>query len=361
MSCLEQKISMKNKKIFKINRVFELKKIFLVFIFCGIIFPFFSFADLDMSKLTYKPLEEIPGFGKPTSYTEYILALYDFGLWTVGISAVLMISFGAFMYITSAGNSSTTGKAKGIIADAIAGVILALVSYVLIYTINPTLLNINSPSLLVGGISGGSGSATLGTKSASGGGSTSKGYTVACPDSGSTAKIDYSGAKSDSSIKPDSNCDQYDEYFKTYGNKYTVKPEMLKAIAQIESSCGKNMGPSSSGACGLMQILPKTANATCEKLTSDAEFSIKTAAKLISENMQSSCVNNSNDAIFAGYNSGYGCGSDACSPKKHALCASSDCSGSMAFQCCKNPGALSQSISYAWNGIGLMSKVTLSN
>ncbi len=349
---------MKNKKISEIN-FFGFKKIFLAVIFCGILLPFLSFASagLDMSKLTYKPLEEIPGFGKPTSYTEYVLAIYDFGLWTVGISAVLMISFGAFMYITSAGNSSTTGKAKGIISDAIAGVILALASYVLIYTINPTLLNINSPSLLVGGISGGSGSATLGTSS--GTGSTSKGYASACPNSGSTTPINYSGATSDTAIKPDSTCDQYDNLFKEYGTD-GVDPKMLKAIAQIESSCGKNKGPSSSGACGLMQILPKTAKADCSKLNSDDEFSIKTAASLIRENLQSSCVTSASDrnaAIFAGYNSGYGCGSAACSPKKHALCASSDCSGSLAFQCCKNPGSLQQSLSYAWNGIGLMNKL----
>ena len=348
---------MKNKKIVKIN-FFGLKKIFSAIIFYGLFFPFLSFAasGLDMSKLTYTPLEEIPGFGKPTSYTEYVLAIYNFGLWTVGISAVLMISFGAFMYITSAGNSSTTGKAKGIISDAIAGVVLALASYVLIYTINPTLLNINSPSLLVGGISGGSGSATLGTSS--GTGSTSKGYTNACPDSGSTTPIDYSKATSDSAIKSDSTCDHYDTLFNKYGVD-GVDPKMLKAIAQIESSCGKNKGPSSSGACGLMQILPKTANASCDRLNNDDDFSIKTAASLIRESLKSSCVTSASDkkaAIFAGYNSGYGCGSAACSPKKHALCASSDCSGSLAFQCCKNPGSLQESLSYAWNGIGLMSK-----
>ncbi len=90
----------------------------------------------------YVPMEAIPGFPKTGDSTAYILQLYQFGLWTVGIAAMLMISIGAFMYITSGGNTSTMGTAKGYIVDAIAGVILALTSYILLYTINPALVQI---------------------------------------------------------------------------------------------------------------------------------------------------------------------------------------------------------------------------
>jgi hypothetical protein len=63
------------------------------------------------------------------------------------------------MYITSAGNNTQMGKAKGIITDALVGVILALVSYVLLFTINPELLKINrlSPVGTNSGSSGGGG------------------------------------------------------------------------------------------------------------------------------------------------------------------------------------------------------------
>lgn len=341
------------------NLKLSFKKIFFLNLFLLIFLPTISFAALDASKMKYTPMEEIPGFGKPTSYEEYILAVYNFGLWTIGVSAVLMISIGAFMYITSAGNSNTIGKAKGIISDAIAGVILAMVSYLLIYTINPNLLQIKLPDMLTGGISGGSGSATLGSNPSGGGKTNGKGYNSACPDASSTTPIDFSNAKNDTSINPDSECDKYDNLFEKYATGEVTKA-LLKAIAQIESSCGRNKGPSSSGACGLMQLLPKTAGTTCDNLKTDNDLSVKLAAKYLGQYITSSCVSTTSDksaAILAGYNSGYGCGSAACSSKKHALCSSSDCSGSKAFQCCKNPGGLSESISYAWNGIGLMNKL----
>ena len=134
---------MPSKKIFP--------KIFFLALFLLFFFPTYSWAILSPEQLVYTPMEEIPGFSKPTSYSEYITAIYKFGLWTVGISAVLMISVGAFMYITSAGNSNSVNKAKGIIVDAIAGIILAMVSYVLLYTINPKLLEIHLPDLIGGG------------------------------------------------------------------------------------------------------------------------------------------------------------------------------------------------------------------
>lgn len=291
------------------------------------------------ASFSYTPMEEIPGFGTPSSYPEYILAIYKFGLWTVGIAAVLMISVGAFMYITSAGNTSSMGKAKGIIFDAIAGVILALTSYILLYTINPALLDIKSLSDTSVGAAG-----VLGSSGGPSG--TTNGYSKACSGNTSNTPIDYSKATSDSSIKLSSACDKYN--FSGYG----VDPCILKTIAQMESNCGANKGPSSAGACGLMQLLPSTAGVTCDQLMNDDNLSIKLAANYISQNINSSCVSGSQSAIFAGYNSGYGCGSSACSPK-HALCASSDCPGSKAYECCINPGGLSQSINYAWNGMGL--------
>ncbi len=95
-------------------------------------------------------MEPIPGSATTTDFPSYIRAIYKFGIWTVGIAALLMISIGGFMYLTSAGNTSKTGQAKEIITDAIIGVILALVSWLLLYTINPDLVKnsseVNNPS-----------------------------------------------------------------------------------------------------------------------------------------------------------------------------------------------------------------------
>lgn len=309
------------------------------------------------ANFSYTPMEEIPGFGRPTDFVSYIMAIYKFGLWTIGIAALLMITIGGFMYLTSAGNTSQTGKAKGIIYDAIAGIILALSSWLLLYVINPDLVRIQPLKPLAGA----PGLGAAGVPGAGGGpAGTTQGYKAACPDVSSTNPIDFSKASSDEKISLDSACDKYD-----FSNSAGVDPKILKTIAQLESSCGANKGPSSSGAYGLMQILPSTASSMAgrvisgQELINDDKLSIELAAKYIKTYSGTTCVSAAKDkdaAIFGGYNSGYGCGSGACSSDKHALCASSDCSGALAFECCVNPGGLDESVNYAWNGVGLLNK-----
>lgn len=94
------------------------------------------------SSTAYEPMEEIPGFGKPSDFPTYLMSVYKFGLWAIGICALLMITIGGYMYLGSAGNKATTETAKKIIVDAIAGLILAMVSYLLLYIINPDLVNL---------------------------------------------------------------------------------------------------------------------------------------------------------------------------------------------------------------------------
>ena len=92
----------------------------------------------------YVPMENIPGFeGQATDFYQYISSVYKFGIWAIGIAALLMISIGGYMYITSAGNNSSMEKAKGVITDAVIGLILALGAYLLLYVINPDLVKIS--------------------------------------------------------------------------------------------------------------------------------------------------------------------------------------------------------------------------
>lgn len=307
------------------------------------------------SSYSYTPMETIPGFGAPTDFPGYIVAVYKFGLWTIGISALLMITLGGYIYLTSAGNASQVSKAKGVITDAIVGLILALVSWLLLYTINPDLVKFNNLSSSTGeswsGAAGIPGSSTGPT------GTSDIDSTAISEDN----TIDYSKAAQDNDIKPNAACDNYD-----FSNSSGVDTKTLKSIAQLESSCGSNKGPSSSGACGLMQMLPSTASSlagrdvTCDELKNNDALSIDLASKYVGKNADSSCVSgakNKDSALFAGYNSGYACGSSACSRTKSALCPSSDCAGSLAFECSINPGGLKQSSDYAWNGIGIKSKL----
>ena len=121
-----------------------------------------AFFCLAADNFDYKLLESLPGSEEVQAeksspgFNAYISAIYKFALWAVGISALLMISIGAFMYLTSAGNNAAMGKAKGVITDALIGLFLALVAWLLLYTINPELI---SPK----GISGTGGGTTTTT------------------------------------------------------------------------------------------------------------------------------------------------------------------------------------------------------
>lgn len=293
----------------------------------------------------YIPMEEIPGFGRPDNFVDYVLAVYKFGIWGIGLAAMLMIMIGGYMYITSAGNASAMGKAKKVITDAIVGIVLAMASWLLLFTINPALVSISITSGYPIGAAGEPGTSR-------GPGGTTDGYKKACPNTSSTAPIDYSQAKTDDGIQLNRACDRYDALFRKYGID-GVDPCLLRSIAQLESSCGANKGPSSAGACGLMQLLPGTAGVSCDELMRNDELSVQKAAEYIRKNRGAvGSAKNPVSAIFGGYNSGYGCPPG----DKHALCQSSDCQEALAFECCINPGGLDQSINYAWNGIGLYEK-----
>jgi len=129
------------------------KKYFFLFLFfflsCGI---FFLPHSATSAGLQYTLLEKIPGFSSTdgSDLPAYIIAIYKLGLAIVTLSAVLMISIGGFLYLTSAGNTSSMGTAKGIIFDAVIGLVIALSSWVLLNVINPDLTTITLQPITTG-------------------------------------------------------------------------------------------------------------------------------------------------------------------------------------------------------------------
>lgn len=104
--------------------------------------PALSFG---VGNFDYLPMETVPGvFTANTSapdFNTFISSVYSFMIAIVGICALFMITLGGYMYVTSAGNATMAGKAKSIITDAIIGLILALLAYLIFNTINPALVN----------------------------------------------------------------------------------------------------------------------------------------------------------------------------------------------------------------------------
>lgn len=120
------------------------KKFILGFVLMG----FFSLINFALAD--YVPIENIPGTASPNdiaTFPAYVMAIYKFAIWSVGIASLLMISVGGFMYFTSAGNTSKMESGKRVIMDAIYGLIAVLFAWVILNTINEGLTNISIQSI----------------------------------------------------------------------------------------------------------------------------------------------------------------------------------------------------------------------
>lgn len=88
----------------------------------------------------YVPIEEIPLIGKPSEVTAYLKGIFQFGVAAIAIVSMIAIMIGGYLYIFSAGGK--TEKAKQMITNALLGLGLALTSWIIVYTINPDLVEL---------------------------------------------------------------------------------------------------------------------------------------------------------------------------------------------------------------------------
>ena len=327
------------------------KKYLLTIIFILVFFavPLFSQAADTTAPATsannafnYTPMEKIPGFETETvgNFYTYIQAVYKFGIWAVGISALLMISIGGFMYITSAGNNTAMEKAKGVITDAVIGLVLALTAYLLLYIINPDLVKIKPLPIIP-----------------------AKAPTAQPPVGGPPLAPTPTGSLA-------VGCDNYLDVFDYSSEGDKNLKCLLIGIANQESGCNPN-AVSSHGACGLMQMLPATAGISCDELKNDPNKSIQLAAGFLKSN-QNTIPSSSgfdigksfslsgnyvsygnfkydtgNDDLIASYNAGSG--KLATTPgMKGPFEISTDCPSPItpAWQCHINPSGFSQTQNY---------------
>lgn len=132
-----------------------MKKNTQVFLFLVALASFLNLVPFSLAQaqdsdagVQYQLLEKIPGTENLGSdLPSYLSALYKIALIVVTLSAVLMLSIGGFMYLTSAGNTASIGNAKGIIYDSLIGLVIALAAWLVLYIINPDLVKINLTNL----------------------------------------------------------------------------------------------------------------------------------------------------------------------------------------------------------------------
>ncbi|MFH1979157.1 MAG: hypothetical protein ABII97_02140 [Patescibacteria group bacterium] len=113
-----------------------------------LLFGFFSFSgvgayiavdsELDDAVGLYSEEEYVPG-----TFAQYATQTLKFAITIGALLAIIIIIIGGFEYVTAGGNTGQVEKAKERITQAILGLILIVGSYLILYTINPDLVNLN--------------------------------------------------------------------------------------------------------------------------------------------------------------------------------------------------------------------------
>ena len=97
---------------------------------------------------TYQNQEVIPGAaGQTTDFVTYLKQVIGFGYAVIGILAMFMLAVGAYQYLMAAGNLSKAESAKNTVSSAILGLVLGLMSFVILRTINPDLVSLRGIDL----------------------------------------------------------------------------------------------------------------------------------------------------------------------------------------------------------------------
>ncbi len=112
----------------------------LIIVSWSMFFAFTALAAYEIEVSIPAISGEAASSGDVVSLTQYIRYLYMFGLGLIGITALGALVIGGFMYM-GAETVTTKDQAKGYINGAISGLILGLAAYLILYTINPDLIN----------------------------------------------------------------------------------------------------------------------------------------------------------------------------------------------------------------------------
>jgi hypothetical protein len=106
--------------------------------------PVFAFAQTVISPA-------IPGMTTAvttsTSPGEFVGGFYNFALMIGGVLAFGAIVYGGVLYAASAGNPSKQSEGKEWVKSALLGLLLLAGAYLILYTVNPNLVNLTLPTL----------------------------------------------------------------------------------------------------------------------------------------------------------------------------------------------------------------------
>jgi hypothetical protein len=232
---------------------------------------------------TYENQENIPGASaKATDFITYMKQVIGFGYAVIGILAMFMLCIGAYQYLMAAGNLAKAESAKNTISSALLGLVLGVMSWVILYTINPDLVDLKGLTLTTLTFT------STGTTTTSSG---SSGFTA------STTAIALNGTVEE-------RVNSYSDIIKEASQKYGVPENIIKAMIDAESS-GNPYAVSPKGATGLMQLMPGTAAGLGVTDSRDPYQNIMGGTKYISQMYNSYGSGSWENALWA-YNAGPG-------------------------------------------------------
>jgi len=129
-----------------------MKKIYFLLLISILTLPFFAFGDV----YEYTPLVTIPGSGveanQPVNLGAYLNGIYRILIAITIILAVIVITISGIQHMASESPFSKSEASKRI-GGAIGGIVLAVMSWLILFTINPCLVSFNflTPTAACGG------------------------------------------------------------------------------------------------------------------------------------------------------------------------------------------------------------------
>jgi len=261
--------------------------------------------------------------------------IIDWGKNILVVAAIVAIVAGAIMYIISAGNSAMMESAKGIIKQAIWGVVIVLGAWVIVNTI---LFLITSKLYDTGGAPGSEifmdianwSTFSCDTKITGFSNNCAFKYSewtpTPCVAGDTQTRTVLSSSPADCTGTPilsrscsnttfscsDNKCTQVNDAIEN--NAYGVDPDALKAIIVGGEGCNNKLSSDGKGSCGYGQVLPKyrttvcnipgTAEETCAAVQNDIALDINCAAKFIKTANPKPACTATIEGIASCYNTG---------------------------------------------------------
>ena len=120
-----------------------MKKKLAFIVLIGVLAPLSVFAVVSIS---ISP--NLPGsLGTVSTPGGWVKSFYLYALFLSGVLAFGAIVYGGIKYATGRGNPSAESEAKQWIWSALLGILLLAAAYLILVTINPTLVNLTLPTL----------------------------------------------------------------------------------------------------------------------------------------------------------------------------------------------------------------------